>query len=457
MNHEGVTDATRSPGQQVTSRGGIAVIVLATLLALFVRWYFVTHAQVLQPLYRDSSWGDAGQFYRYAWNLFHHGVFSTAAPGTAAPVPDSFRDPGYPAFLAIGMAITGSYDQWYTFVILAQVALGGITVACAALAIRDAMPTWLLIVAAGTMALWPHMVSIPAYVLSENLTAPLCAITALALRQAAVRRSKGYAVSAGLSLALAALTNAVLAPLVIVLALAFAWKHTMTRRHLLVFVAAAALPLFAWGIRNAGLSGLLSPSMRAEINLVQGSWPTYHSATQLAAVEDPVGVQTLNAINLEIAALHDDRARGLHAMAERMSHAPGSYISWYLSKPALLWGWEIGLGSGDIYMYPTRNSPFVTNPAFKAVEAVTFVLNGVLALLALTGVIVVASRREPSAAMITFAATAAWVTVVYGVLQSDARYSTPYRPAEIALACVAVSAAVTYARGRISGARKSFD
>ena len=451
MSSEALPEAVLTSELRRSTRGMSAVIVVATLLALFVRWYFVTHAQVLQPLDRDTSWGDAGQFYRYAWNLFHHGVFSTAAPGSAVPLPDSFRDPGYPVFLAAAMAVTHNYGQWYTLVILTQVTLGGVTVACSTLAVRHDIPTWLLAVAAGTMALWPHLVVFPAYVLSENVTAPLCAIATLALRESAVRRSTGFAVTAGISLALAALTNGALAPLIPILAVVLAWKRVMQRRQLLVFAAVAALPLLAWGVRNAGLSVLLSPSMRAEINLVQGSWPTYHSATQLASVQDPVGLQTVDAINLEIATLHEDRAKGLHAMAERMSSAPGTYILWYLSKPALLWGWEIGLGSGGIYMYPTRNSPFVTNPVFKAVDATAFVSNGVLAILALAGTIVVASGRKPSAALIMCAATTSWVTLVYGVLQSDARYSIPYRPAEIALACLAVLAAVTYAGRRAAG------
>jgi hypothetical protein len=441
-------NAPDAPRKKNSSRPAIIITVAGTFLALFLRWYFVTHAQVLQPLYRDYSWGDAGQFYRYAWNLVHHGIFSTTAPGSATPDADSFRDPGYPVFLALGMSINPNYDRWYTTVILAQMAAGGLTVACATMAIRDAMPPWLLAVATTAMAVWPHMVIIPAYVLSENLTAPLCAITALALREAAVRRSIGFTLVGSLTLSLAALTNAVLSPLVIVLALAFYWKRTMPRRQVLIFFAAAAIPLLAWSVRNAGLSVLLSPTMRAEINLVQGSWPTYHSATQLASVEDPVGVQTLDAINSEIATLHTDRARGLRAIAERMSRAPGTYFAWYLGKPALLWGWEIGLGSGDIYMYPTRNSPFVTNPVLRGVEAVTFIFNGVLALLALVGVIVIARRSAPSAALVTFAVTAAWVTAAYSVLQADARYSIPYRPAEIALACVTVCAAVNYARAR---------
>jgi len=427
----------------------IAIAIAAGLLALFLRWYFVTHAQVLQPVYQD--WGDAGHYYRYAWNLVHHGLFSAAAPDSATPISDSFRDPAYPAFLAIGMEVVKDYDRWYIVVILAQVVLGAVAVTGTVLAVRDALPTWLLTAAAVAIAFWPHLVTIPAYILSENLTAPLCAITALALREASVRHSTTYALIGGLALALAALSNAVLTPLAFLLALVFAWKRTLPLRQLAVFVAAAAVPLLAWGIRNAGLSGDLSPSMRAEINLVQGSWPTYHAATQLASIQDPVGLQTVDAINLEIANLHIDHAQGLKAIAQRMSRAPGTYVGWYLSKPALLWGWDIGLGAGDIYMYPTRNSPFVTNPVMKAIDAIAYILNGVLAAFALAGLVIITVRRTPSAAMLTFAVTAAWVTAVYGVLQSDARYSTPFRPAEIALACVAILAAASHVRMRIGG------
>jgi hypothetical protein len=445
-----VSQVPAGGSQTASTRAAVTVAILAGLLAVFLRWYFVTHAQVLQPLYRDADWGDAGQYYRYAWNLYHRGLFSSATPGSPHPFSDGFRDPAYPALLAIGMAVTDSYDSWYTLVILSQVILGAVTVTCALLAIRDVLPTWLLAVAGIAMAFWPHLVSIPAYVLSENLTAPLCAITALALREAAVRRSMGYTLVGSAALALAALSNGVLAPEVLVLALAFAWKRTMPRRHLLVFAAASAVPLLAWGIRNANLSAPLSPVLRVEMNLVQGSWPTYHAATQLWSVEDPAGIQTIDAINLEIATLHIDRVRGLKVIAERMSHAPATYAAWYLSKPALLWGWAIGLGSGDIYMYPTHNSPFVTNPIFKTAEAATFILNGVVAVLALAGLMAVALRRSPTAAMITFAVTAAWITVIYGVLQSDARYATPYRPAEIALACVGLSAAAGYIRDRLA-------
>jgi hypothetical protein len=432
--------------RQTKTRAAMFVALLAGVMAVIVRWYFVTDAQVLQPLYQGAGAGNAGEYYRYAWNMIHHGVFSADDLGSANPTPDTFRDPAYPAFLALGMLVTENYDRWYAIVLLTQATLGGITVACTTLAARDAMPTWLLAMGATAMALWPHLVAIPAYVLSENLTAFFFAITALALGEAAQRASMTYAVVGGLALALAALTNSVLAPLFVPLAIVLAWKRAIPRKHLLVFMVVVAVPILAWGIRNSTIQGPFSSSYRAEVNFVQGSWPTYHAATQLWARHDPAGVPTIHAIDREIDALHTDRTLGLKLMAQRMSRAPGTYLAWYLGKPALLWGWEIGLGAGDIYPYPTRNSPFVTNPVMKAVEAFSFIFNGVLALLALVGVIVVGMHHRASAAMLMLAATAVWVTVIYGVLQSDARYSIPYRTGEIALACVAVAAAVGRAR-----------
>jgi hypothetical protein len=440
MTRNSVTHSRADASQPDDARAAVTVALLAGLLAVLARWYFTTHAQILQPLY--TQWGDAAEYYRYAWNLVHHGVFSSETIGTVNPSPDSFRDPGYPVFLALSLAMIHDYDRWYAVVLLGQSVLGGVSVACAVLAMRDFLPTWLLATAGTAIALWPHLVVLPAYVLSENLSTFCCAVSALALGEASRRRSIPYTVVAGLAMAVAALTNAVLAPLILPFALVFGWKRTMTPRQLTVLVAVVAIPLLAWNIRNSTVHGPYSPTFRAEVNLVQGSWPTYHLASQLAARHDPVGTQTIDAIALEIAALHVDPREGFRRIRERMSQAPGTYIGWYVSKPALLWGWEIGLGAGDIYMYPTRNSPFMIHPVFKAIEGVAYTLNGAIAVLALVGLTIALLRRDSSASMLAFAITTAWITLVYAALQSDARYSIPYRAGEIALACLTVAATI---------------
>jgi hypothetical protein len=135
-----------------------------------------------------------------------------------------------------------------------------------------------------------------------------------------------------------------------------------------------------------------------------------------------------------------NRVYGPKGLAERISHAPATYLECYLRKAALLWGWEIGLGSGDIHLYPTQNSPFIVNPLMKAIKAVAYIFNGVLTVIALAALTIVAVHRESSAGILTFAVTSAWITATYAVVKSDPRYSIPFLSAEMALACVAVTA-----------------
>lgn len=429
-----------------------AIALLGALLAIVVRWYFVTHTQVYQPLDRPGDPVDAIEYYRYAWNIVHHHLFSQAAANTPDPMADSYRDPGYPLFLAAFMWLTNSYEQWYGTVLLAHALLGGVSVACMVLALRDALPRWMLAFVALAMALWPHSISMTAYMLTENLTAPLWAMAILALRIAVVRQSPSITIAAGLALAAIGLTNAVMAPVVVPLAWVLHRKKAMSGRLLVILLLAAIAPLAAWGARNAWISHGQSSSFRAQINLVQGSWPTYHLAAQLDAHHVAEGTQTVEAINHEIHALQADPAGGMRIMGRRMSERPFTYLAWYLSKPALLWGWQIGLGAGDIYVYPTRNSPFVTQPAWRILEGIAYALNYVIALLALPGLLMALMKRSGDTALAAIAVTLAWITLVYGILQSDPRYAIPFRGGEFALAAMTVLMAVAWRRrrGRIS-------
>ena len=426
-----------------------AIAGLGALLAVYMRWYFIVHTEVYQPLRGHTDFGGAAEYYRYAWNLFHHHLFSSAYADSPQPLADSFRDPGYPLYLAAFMGIEPAYEEWYALVVLSHAVLGGLTVACIVLALRGALPTWLLAAVAVTTALWPHSVALSAYVLSENLTAPLWALAILLLREAASRQSVVVTIIAGLAFAAAGLTNSVITPLVLPLAAVLAWKRLMPARLVWVLVIAAVLPAGAWSVRNAQVTAGLSSTYRAKVNLVQGSWPTYHLATQLEARHDPVGIATSQAINAEIQVLDTDTTAGLRVMAARMARAPGTTIAWYLGKPALLWGWQVGLGAGGFYIYPTNHSPFVSEPLWRGIEALAFIANGLIAALALAGLGFALLDRKTGVALLGFAVTAGWVTLVYGVLQSDPRYSIPFRGAEMALAASALWTAGGVVRRRL--------
>jgi hypothetical protein len=417
-----------------TGRAATIIAVASGLLALALRFYFVTHAQVLQAVDRDAFRGDASQYYHYAWNIVHRGVFSSALPSTATAVPDSFRDPGYPLLLALAMKLTSSFEAFYACVLVVQAILGAITVSLLTLSARHWLPTRALAGAAVLMAVWPHSVSIPAYMLTETMTGFLCAAALVATGIASRGGQSSTWVVSGAIWSLAGMTNAVLLPLAAVLAIALWLRRHIDRRGALILALTSFVLPLAWGIRSTTLPPGESSTSRAVTNFVQGSWPTYHDAFQLAGKGDIDGIHHLQWMQFEMDTLQKDPKAGAAMMLDRFSERPMAHVAWYLWKPELLWAWDIRVGQGDIYVYPTRNSPFFSTGPLWPLEAVCYIANPAIMMLMLMGIVCVALRRDASIDAGCAAGLVFFVTLVYSILQSEPRYSIPFRGMEILLA-----------------------
>jgi hypothetical protein len=425
------------------SRVAVLIAVLGGLLAFGIRWYYVMHAQVFQPLDEPNVRADAADYYRYAWNIVHTGTFSDALPGSAVVTPNSFRDPGYPLFLSIWMRLSSDYDAWYGSVLIAQCLLGALTVSLSAFAMRRLLSSGLLAAGMLLMAFWPHNVAMASFVLSENLVACLCAAAICFLGMAAETRSVAWLVAGGVTASCAALTNAVLLPLGLLASLVFYARQRLTLKQAAILAFASLLLPACWGIRAASLPDGQTSTQRATMNFVQGSWPTYHAAYQLAMKNDDDGWRTMAAIDAETRRFQGDMLSGLRGVAERMSAAPLSYLAWYADKPALLWGWDIRMGQGDVYVYPTQNSPFKELAAWRAVESFCRALNPLLMTFALAGTLLGLFRAKAAAPEVALALAVTFITFAYTVLQSEPRYSVAFRPMEIGLACCAIQALAT--------------
>ena len=153
------------------SRAWIFLLSTVGLLAFALRWYYVTHVIVDSPVR-----GDAIEYYYYAWNLLHHGVFSLRKHDAAQIVSDSFRDPGYPVFLAAWMGTLGEFQDWYPRILVGQALLGAATVPLMMSAARNWLPIRWLAGAGLLMAIWPHSITITGYILSETLFGFLIAL-----------------------------------------------------------------------------------------------------------------------------------------------------------------------------------------------------------------------------------------------------------------------------------------
>jgi hypothetical protein len=430
----------------IVARSWAWPLILAgtTLLALALRWYYVTITIVPEPLS-----GDAGQYCAYAWNLVHHGIFSSSTPGSQHVVPDNYRDPAYPMFLALWMKTLGTRQASYAATLLCQALLGAMTVGMSMHICRQ----WLSIpwaTAAGLlMAVWPHSIATNGFLLTETLSAFLCALGMLLWIKACQSNLPGKALASGLTLGTAALTNAALQPFGILLAALIAWRAPTLRKTCLILALTSALLPFAWAVRNAYLPATdihVSSRARALQNLVQGSWPTYHSAwraSKLGSGATKINATIiLNSINREDEQLLSSPLKGIKSIMRRMQQHPVDYLAWYLfQKPYQLWGWEIEIGQDDIYPYVVINSPFQTQSAWIALAAICHALNPWLLWLSLTCLPLTWWEQRvcrhvslPPPPITSVIALLAFVTLVYCILQAEPRYATPFRSLEIALA-----------------------
>ncbi|HET6432109.1 hypothetical protein [Dyella sp.] len=417
------------------------LLLLVGLAAASARFHYVTQAQVLQRVDDQSrARGDGVEYYAYARNLAQHGVFSMAPEGEVPPVRDSFRDPGYPAFLALWMRIFPSWPQWYAAVLLSQALISALSVVLTVGIGRHWMPPSWLFGAGLLMAIWPHSIAMNSYILSESLVGFLCAAAMLVMSRTVEKPRVRPAAAGGFTMALAGLSNAVLLPFAPLVAGWLWWRGFAGKQVCAALLLGATLLPAAWICRNATLPAGQSPqrqssSQRALMNLDQGAWPEYHAAFHGSINGDQQSIVTMNKMGQEIALLTADTPRGLQQVLARLARTPWQSLAWYARKPALLWDWDIRIGQGDIYTYPTRHSPFVESASWRAIEALCHALNPFLLLAMIGGgVAALVTRRGAPPAVQLVSLLLVWVTLVHTALQAEPRYAEPYRPIQILLA-----------------------
>jgi hypothetical protein len=407
------------------------VIALATVAALILRCWFVAAVHIDNPVR-----GDAHEYVAYARNLARHKVFSAASG--AMPRPDNYRDPGYPFFLSPWIATVGDPDLRYTLVQWAQALLGSLTVTAYLLLARRWLSLRWLAGCAMLLVLWPHSITMPAYLLSETLLGFLVASGLFLLAEGFARRQARWLIWGAASFSVAGLTNAVMAPFLPLLAAAACLTLSRQRWTFVLILLISLAPPACWAVRNAVVVQGPATSSRAIINLVQGSWPEYHDAWQTSVQGNPAAAATSAQIDAEVRTAVRAPWVGMTSIATRVGEQPMHYIAWYASKPARLWGWDMRIAAAPLYVFPTQNSPLDSDALMRGVVLGLKLLNPGMALLALAGCIITLGRSATQQASIT-ALVLLHVSLVYGVFQSEPRYAVPFRGTEIVMATLALS------------------
>ncbi len=424
------------------TRASCVIVWVCALLALVLRVFYVSTVSVDSP-----TSGDAGEYFIYARNIAEHGIFSSSLPGGQAVTPDNYRDPGYPFLVSILMRVSDG-QGWYPLLLFVQAVLGAATVALAMLLGRRWMPAPWLGVAGILMAIWPHSVSMTSYILTETL-AGFLVVAWLFLLSTAVRMQAFF--FAGLIAGTSGLVNAVLLPAAPLVAVVLWASRKLGHVAAAAILAGALLFPALWGARGLGQDhgGTVHTTSlgRATQNLVQGSWPEYHETWRASKLGDSQAQAIQTRINDEISLLHATPRAGFDELWGRLMLDPWKYIGWYASKPALLWGWDIRIGQGDVFVYPVRVSAYYFSAIYQATAAIARGLNPAIFIMAAIFCVATVLRwRITRPAALAIATVLLYVTAVYSVFQSEPRYSIAFRSLEILAATAAV--AVLYARAR---------
>ena len=431
------------PDSTRANRRTLLVAVAIAVLALVLRLGFLFGAEVMSPLA-----GDEGQYWNYAWNLAHHHVFSHAEPSSAVPAPDAWRGPGYPAFLAVCIALVPTGPGAIALAELLQVLLSSLLAPMTILLARRFVPSGWALAGGLLVAIWPHLIVFAGTLLSETVFAFALLAAALAIDHAFARNRMGAAGFAGLLAGAAWLVNPILMLFPPVLAALAAWKGK--RKVAAVYLLGFLVVVGAWQVRNATIDSGGGSAQRVGMNFVQGSWPMYHDAYR-DRFSSPIAKAFNDQIEEQARLVNADPRAGLEEVFQRLGASPMRYLGWYaIQKPWLLWDWSVRIGWGDVYFLQTRHSPFDRMLVYRAIHEICRALNPILFGLALLSCgLATRQKGHGDAAVFAWQACAllfCYLTAVHVVLQAEPRYSIPYRPIEILLAVAAAWAILSRLR-----------
>jgi 4-amino-4-deoxy-L-arabinose transferase-like glycosyltransferase len=381
---------------------------------------------------------DEQSYGRLAIAIAEHGHY-----GDAAMQSPTRWAPGAPVLFGVAARVLGAGHPHQAFELpvarRVQVVLGTLTIAAAfGLAALLAGPAAGLL-AAAALAVYPPLITIDHFQLTEPLAGLLVLLAVLAL---VAGRSTRWAAVAGVLLALAALTRADLLPAPLAAALALWWAERNRRRAVALLVTAVAVVL-PWTVFVSVNHGEVIPvSEGGPSNLFIGTYLPGHGTIfgfkrslaaetrrrfprlrHVSALQMPAGT-VLRAVAARRPGQAPDRALMAESKANLRRYAlgdPAAFAAMTAGKVVRMW-----------------------RRAFHSPQPAVVAAHLALLAVALAGLVLALRARVPAAAVI--AAIVAWSTLVNAILVAEPRHNMPLMPA---LAAVGIAAVL--ARLRLTG------
>jgi 4-amino-4-deoxy-L-arabinose transferase-like glycosyltransferase len=418
--------------------------LLLFVCSLWIRLYYIQGTQVNNPVKSDAA-----NYVIYTGNLLNNHTFSKEQ--SKEPRPDSYWAPGYPVFLALNTLVSRKFNLYdYKIILFSQALLSSLIVVLTFLLGRMLFRDGWALAAALLCMLSPHLISYSAVLLTETLFSFLLLSALYIFCLFLDKQNISLGILSGTFFGMAYLTNPVSMFLpVLIVATALTLPNRLTVRKSVPIIAIFLIIAFSWNIRNSINvdNDSLSSSDRLFTNLVVGAHPDYQQIWK-SDPRDPTNPAVVDMSNFS-----GSYSAFVITMLNRIKLDPARYLEWYfIDKPIQLWQWNVGIGFGDIFIYPVVTTPYHTERLAIASHVIMKSMHLWLFLFAVLGtaISVFYWTSTPMAACVIIITTL-YISAVYVVTQADARYSVPLRPEMYLMAIFfieQVSAKVAHIRNR---------
>ena len=416
------------------------MLVLILCLSAFVQLTVVSRTVVDYPLRAD-----AGEYFGYAFNSKHFGVYSSAktwaTPTETAPAPDKMRSPGYPFFLRL-VGPPEPTERYIRKVTIWQAGLGVLSVWLTFLIAASFVARPLALLVALAVAINPHLANMSSLLLTESLFVFLLLASVLSLQKAVQSRSFVLFALTGVLWGLCSLVRPTTQYFPVLLLLAvftLPALRSYARPALLAFACFIAI-LAPWVVRNQSVPEVKGANIMVN-TLAHGSYPGFMYENRPETFGFPYRFDPA------LAEKTQDLPTILKSIAGSVKSDPATYAHWYLlGKPYFFLSLE-NVQAFDIYIYPTLRTPYMEDRSFDSMRRITVALHWPLMILGLAGALLLFVRPQVlglNAASVQsgriVAALILYAILFHMVVAPFPRYAIPFRPLLFALAALPIGA-----------------
>jgi 4-amino-4-deoxy-L-arabinose transferase-like glycosyltransferase len=359
--------------------GLLAIIVLA----LGLRVHTVLTTEVVVPLRAD-----AGEYFLYAYNLNHFGIYSKSANGFAQrgqPEPDAYRTPGYPLFLALFVDGKAS-EKMLAHILLAQSLLSTLAVYLTFLFCRKIFSEPKSLVVALLTAISPHLINVNTYILSESLFSFFVVLFFWVLSRMKEPINPKLFLILGMLLGLAALVRPVIQYFVVLMFFLSIFTYGLRKggQAGAVILAGYLLVFGPWMARNLSTLGVLADDQVKYYNIKFGLYPG------LMYQDDPKTYRYPYRFDPRASEVKPELGSVFQEIKRRFTSEPVRHLKWYLyEKGIMYWSWHMVVGTGEHLIYPVAQSPYFHHPLFTTTSEVMKILHWPLVFFGMLGSILI--------------------------------------------------------------------